>query len=71
MQFKQGVKLNPVELSCSHLVQDLDEDLHAADEDGGEGLDLLQVLAKALPLAGVQKVFLTTLNIMGHLNVSQ
>ena len=71
MQFKQGVKLNPVELNYSHLIQDLDEDLHAADEDGGESFDLLQVLAKALPLAGVQKVFLTTLNIMGHLNFSQ
>ena len=54
----------------THLVQDLDEDLHAADEDGGEGLDLLKVLAQALPLARVQKVLLTTLNVMGHLNIS-
>ena len=69
MQFKQDVKLNPVELSCSHLIQDLDEDLHAADEDGGEGLDLLEVLAQALPLARVQKVLLTTLNVVRHLNI--
>ena len=53
----------------TRLVQDLDEDLHAADEDGGEGLDLLEVLAQALPLARVQKVLLTTLNVMRHLNI--
>ena len=53
----------------TRLVQDLDEDLHAADEDGGEGLDLLEVLAQALPLARVQKVLLTTLNVVRHLNI--
>ena len=57
-------------LCFSHLVQDLDEDLHAANEYGGEGLDLLKVLAKTLSLAWVQKVLLTTLNVVGHLNIS-
>ena len=51
------------------LGENLDEDLHAADEDGGEGLDLLEVLPEALPLTRVQKVLLTTLNVVGHLNI--
>ena len=50
-----------------HLVQDLNEYLHAADENGGEGLDLLKMLSKTLPLARVQKILLTTFHVVRHL----
>ena len=46
------------------LVEDLDEDLHGADEDGSQGLDLLQVLPEVLSLLGVEKVSLPALNIV-------
>ena len=48
----------------SLLVEDLDEDLHGADEDGSQGLDLLQVLPEILSLLGVEKVSLPALNIV-------
>ena len=50
-----------------HLVQDLNEYLHAADENGGEGLDLLKMLSKTFPLARVQKILLTTFHVVRHL----
>ena len=50
--------------ASSLLVEDLDEDLHGADEDGSQGLDLLQVLPEVLPLLGVQKISLPTLNVV-------
>ena len=50
-----------------HLVQDLNEYLHAADENGGEGLDLLKMLSKTLPLARVQKILLATFHVVRHL----
>ena len=50
-----------------HLVQDLNEYLHAADENGSEGLDLLKMLSKTFPLARVQKILLATFHVVRHL----
>ena len=46
------------------LVEDLDEDLHGADEDRSQGLDLLQVPPEVLSLLGVQEVSLPPLDIV-------
>ena len=51
----------------THLVQDLDEDLHAADEDGGEGLDLVHTAGQALPVDLVGQVLHPLLHLPGDL----
>ena len=51
------------------LVEDLDEDLHGADEDGGQGLDLLEVAAQLLPGLRAQQVLLPRLHVVAHLHV--
>ena len=50
--------------ACSLLCEDLNEDLHGADEDWSQRLDLLQVLGQPLPLQGVEKVSLSTLDVL-------
>ena len=49
------------------LIEDLDEDLHGADEDRRQGLDLLEVETEALPLLGVEEVEPPGVHILAHL----
>ena len=53
--------------SFSTLLDDLDEDLHGADEDGREGLDLLGGAGERLPVHLVREVVRPLRNLTSHL----
>ena len=49
------------------LLDDLDEDLHGTDEDGREGLDLLDGAGEGLPVHLVRQVVCPLRNLSSHL----
>ena len=53
--------------SFSTLLDDLDEDLHGADEDGREGLDLLGGAGERLPVHLVRQVVCPLRHLSSHL----
>jgi hypothetical protein len=49
------------------LCDDVNEDFHAADEDGGERFDLLEAAHQNLPVHLVGEFFLARANLPRHL----
>ena len=58
---------NSVHHSFFTLLDDLDEDLHGADEDGREGLDLLGGAGERLPVHLVRQVVCPLRHLSSHL----
>lgn len=51
------------------LVQDLDEDLHGTDEDGGQGLDGIETAAEYFPVHLMSQLRRPVVHFSGHLQV--
>ena len=59
--------LGNLQFCPSTLLDDLDEDLHGADEDGREGLDLLGGAGERLPVHLVSEVVCPLCDLSSHL----